>query len=206
MELIRQFEGCCLQAYRLPGEQYYTIGYGHYGADVAAGSSITQEEAEALLQRDLVRFEGWVEQYTPFALNQNQFDALVSFCYNCGPGNLKQLVEGRTAEVVAEKMLLYTNSASEAYRAGLTRRRQAERELFLTPCTKEEELDMTKDELLSVAGTGDAPSDWAKAATEWAKEQGIFSGDGQGNYGWQQPVTREAVAVILREFARACGL
>lgn len=64
-----------------------------------------------------------------------------------------------------------------------------------------EDLDMTKEELLSVAGTGDNPSEWAKKATEWAKKNGVFGGDGQGNYGWQQPITREAVAAILYRLA-----
>lgn len=204
IDFIKSFEGLCRTAYRLPGETYYTIGYGHYGADVKPGQEVTVQQAEALLARDLVRFEGWVAQYTSFPLNQNQFDALVSFCYNCGPGNLRQLVEGRDAATVAEKLLLYTGSSSEAYRAGLTRRRKAERELFLTP--DERELDMTKEELLKVEGTGDKPSDWAAAATSWAKGAGVFNGDGAGNYGWQQPITREAVAVILYEFARKNGL
>lgn len=62
----------------------------------------------------------------------------------------------------------------------------------------EEELDMTKQELLALDGTGDTPSDWALAATDWAKEAGLFSGDGKGNFGWQTPVTREALAVILQ--------
>jgi hypothetical protein len=53
------------------------------------------------------------------------------------------------------------------------------------------------DKYLSVAGTGDHPSEWAQKATESAKQNGIFNGDGQGNYGWQKPITREAVAQIL---------
>ena len=61
-----------------------------------------------------------------------------------------------------------------------------------------EELEMTKEELLSTAGTGDQPSTWAKEATDWAKEKGIFAGDGEGNYGWQQPITREALAQVLQ--------
>ena len=69
----------------------------------------------------------------------------------------------------------------------------------------QEELDMTKQELLSLAGTGDAPSEWAKQAAEWAKAQGIFSGDGAGNYGWQQPITREAVAQVLYNLAKMEG-
>ena len=61
-----------------------------------------------------------------------------------------------------------------------------------------DELDMTKEELLSCAGTGDNPSDWAKEGTEFCKEHGIFAGDGNGNYGWQQPITREAVACVIQ--------
>ena len=106
IDLIKSFEGLCRTAYRLPGETYYTIGYGHYGADVKPGQTVTTEQAEALLARDLVRFEGWVAQYTPFPMNQNQFDALVSFCYNCGPGNLRQLVEGRDANTYTDKKML----------------------------------------------------------------------------------------------------
>jgi hypothetical protein len=60
-----------------------------------------------------------------------------------------------------------------------------------------EEIEMTKEELLSTEGTGDVPSPWAQEATNWAKKQGIFQGDGKGNYGWQQPITREAVAQVL---------
>lgn len=202
IDLIKGFEGLSLTAYRLPGEQYYTIGYGHYGKDVKAGQRITEEQAETLLKADLEKFEEWVNTIPPFGLNQNQFDALVSFTYNLGPGNLQLLTKGRTAEDIPYHMTAYVNSASEAYREGLLRRRLAERELYLTPW---EELDMTKEELLSVKDTGDNPSKWAEEATEWAKKMGIFNGDGNGNYGWQQPITREAVAVILYEFARSVG-
>lgn len=67
---------------------------------------------------------------------------------------------------------------------------------------EKEELEMTKEELLSVAGTGDHPSEWAREATEWAKEAGIVNGDGAGNYGWQQPITREAIATVLYNFEK----
>ena len=66
-----------------------------------------------------------------FLLNQNQFDALTSFCYNCGNGNLKKLVSGRDAGTVAEKMLLYNKGGGKVL-AGLVRRREEERALFLS--------------------------------------------------------------------------
>ena len=65
--------------------------------------------------------------------------------------------------------------------------------------------EMTKEELLSVAGTGDQPSAWAREATAWAKENEIINGDGEGNYGWQQPITREALATVLYNFQEYLG-
>lgn len=66
----------------------------------------------------------------------------------------------------------------------------------------EEELDVTKQELLSLEGTGDHPSDWAREAAQWGKDEGLIAGDANGNFGWQQPVTREALAVILQRFSQ----
>ena len=63
-----------------------------------------------------------------------------------------------------------------------------------------EVMEMTKEELLSLKDTGDYPSDWAREATQWAKQTGVFTGDSAGNFGWQQPVTREAVAKLLYEY------
>ena len=91
INLIKQFEGCRLTAYKpVATEKYYTIGYGHYGADVSPNMKITQAQADAYLVADLKRFEDSVN-VTRLILNQNQFDALVSFTYNCGAGNLKKL-------------------------------------------------------------------------------------------------------------------
>ena len=59
------------------------------------------------------------------------------------------------------------------------------------------EEDMTREELTEIRGTGDHPSPWHRTACEWAKAQGIFLGDGQGNYGWQQTVTREQIAQAI---------
>ena len=88
-----------------------------------------------MLNDDMKRYESYVNNYIKtgvisFVLNQNMFDALTSFCYNCGNGNLKHLVSGRNARQVADAMLLY-NKANGKELAGLTRRRKAERELFL---------------------------------------------------------------------------
>ena len=130
VDFIKGFESCRLSAYKaLPTEEYYTIGYGHYGKDVMANMQITLREAEEILKSDLNRFEVAVTK-TGLKLNQNQFDALVSFAFNCGEGNLKQLVKNRTLDQIADAILLYNNSGKQVI-AGLVRRRKAEREMFL---------------------------------------------------------------------------
>jgi GH24 family phage-related lysozyme (muramidase) len=130
INLIKQFEGCRLTAYKpVPTEKYWTIGYGHYGQDVTPGMKISQGEAEILLGIDLVKYELAVEKYSIFPLSQNQFDALVSFAYNCGVGNLQKLLAGRNALQVAEAMLKY-NKAGGKVLNGLTKRRQTEHDLF----------------------------------------------------------------------------
>lgn len=110
-------------------EKYYTIGYGHYGSDVTAGMTITQAQATAYLKSDVAKFENYVNALN-LSLTQNMFDALVSFTYNCGNANLKKLVANRTVLQIADALLLYNKSGGKVL-AGLTKRRQAERELFL---------------------------------------------------------------------------
>lgn len=129
--LIKSFESCKLTAYKaLSTEEHYTIGWGHYGADVKAGQTISQDEADALFLSDLQQFVKYTNTYTAsLKLNQNQFDALVSFCYNCGPGTLKKLVSGRAVEEIAEHITDYTKTKGEVIK-GLVRRRQEEKELF----------------------------------------------------------------------------
>lgn len=135
LALIKQFEGCRLKAYKpFAYEQYWTIGWGHYGADVTEGQTITQAQADAQLVEDLKKYEQYMlnKAYCPItaSLTQNQFDALVSFAYNCGGGWLKTLCKGRTAAQIAEALPLYNRSGGKAV-AGLTRRRKAEQALYI---------------------------------------------------------------------------
>lgn len=128
-QLIKSFEGCRLTAYKaLPSEKYYTIGYGHYGPDVKQGQTITQAQADALLDSDLVKYEKYVDN-TGLKLNTAQRDALVSFTYNCGAGNLKKLTAGRTLEEIGDALLLYNKAGGKELK-GLTRRRKAEQALY----------------------------------------------------------------------------
>lgn len=131
LDLIKSFEGCKLTAYKCPAG-VLTIGYGHTGKDVKENLKITKEKAEQLLASDLTTFEKKVDKYQEkYNWNQNEFDALVSFTYNVG--NIDQLTQNgsRTKKEISEKMLLYNKAAGKEL-AGLTRRRKAEQELFLT--------------------------------------------------------------------------
>lgn len=131
IDLIKRFEGCRLVAYKpVPTEKYWTIGYGHYGPDVVPGMKITPGQAETYLKADLAKFEKAVDDLR-LNLNQSQHDALTSFAYNCGTGNLKKLCEGRSLSEIANKMLAYNKGGGKVL-AGLTRRRNAEKALFLS--------------------------------------------------------------------------
>lgn len=131
LNIIKKYEGCYLTSYKCPAG-VWTIGYGHTKG-VKSGLAITQAQADALLKSDCKQFEAYVNNktYVPLTdkLNQNQFDALVSFAFNVGPGNLKRLCTGRTLSQIANHIGDY-NKASGRVLAGLTKRRAEETALF----------------------------------------------------------------------------
>jgi len=130
IDLIKKFEGCVLKVY-LDAVGKPTCGYGHTAGLTKAmvGQPITQGQADEFLRSDLAKFEKSVNA-TGLQLNQNQFDALVSFTYNLGAGNLKKLITNRNLSQIADAMLLY-NKAGGKVLNGLVKRRQAERNLFM---------------------------------------------------------------------------
>ncbi|WP_277375841.1 glycoside hydrolase family protein [Paenibacillus polymyxa] len=143
IDLIKSFEGCRLTAYKpVPTEMYWTIGWGHYGPDVKQGMTVAQAKADAMLVEDLAKYEAYVNNplYVPVTgkLTQNQFDALTSFCYNCGAGNLKALCKGRTVAQIGANIGKY-NKAGDKVLAGLTRRRSAEMSLYNKPAKEDNE-------------------------------------------------------------------
>ena len=131
LALIKQFEGCRLVAYQCSAG-VWTIGYGHT-AGVHKGMKITQTQAEAYLLQDVAKFEKYVNNpsYVPFTdkLNQNQFDALVSFAFNLGQGNVKKLCTGRTINQIPSAMQQYCKAAGKTL-PGLQQRRKAEAALY----------------------------------------------------------------------------
>lgn len=129
INLIKQFEGCRLDAYKCPAG-VWTIGFGHtFG--VKQGDKISQAQAEAYLMADLERYEANVIKYDPkYNWTQNEFDALVSFAYNVG--SIDGLVKKgqRTKAEIADAMLLYNKGGGKVL-PGLVRRRKEERALFI---------------------------------------------------------------------------
>jgi GH24 family phage-related lysozyme (muramidase) len=133
LRLLKSFEGLRLRAYQ-DAVGVWTIGYGTT-AGVRPGQVITEAQAEALLKRDLNRFEAAVEKLVAVPLNDNQFSALVSFAYNVGEGALSSstllnLLNRKEYQEAANQFLRW-NRAGGMELAGLTRRRRAERALFL---------------------------------------------------------------------------
>ena len=135
IELNISLEDFCPQAIKcLKSEKYYTIGFGHCGKDVKENDTITKSKAIDLLKSDLEKFEKKVNKYSSYDFTQNEYDALMSFCYNVG--NIDQLTAKgtRSKKEIADKMLLYCKSGGKVIR-GLQKRREKERSLFLKSST-----------------------------------------------------------------------
>ena len=144
LAMIESFEGCLLKASnKLDG--VWTIGYGqtgnYYGKRVRRGMTTTKALAHAWLRDHSIKtYEDAVTQAVKVPLNQNQFDALVSFAYNVGVGALKQSTALRKLNAgdyagAADALTMWTKCNGKVL-AGLVRRRKEERALFLTPVTQ----------------------------------------------------------------------
>lgn len=134
LALLKEFEGCKLEAYLDLGG-VLTIGYGHT-KDVKLGDKITQEQADELLKQDLFHFETGTSMLVKILLTGNQFSALVCFAYNVGLANfeastLLRCVNAKMFDEAAEQFLRW-NKVHGAPISGLSRRRAAESDLFMT--------------------------------------------------------------------------
>ena len=132
LALIKKFEGCRLKAYRCSAN-VLTIGYGHTGG-VQENDVISQPEADKLLEEDIAKFEDYVSDNVIVELNQGQFDALVAWTFNLGPGNLREStmlkkLNNQEYESVPFEMRRW-NKAGGKTLDGLIRRREAESLLF----------------------------------------------------------------------------
>lgn len=133
LALTKGFEGLRLGAYQdVAG--IWTVGYGHTGADVRAGLTITEAQAETLLLADLADAIACVNCAVTRAVSQCQFDALVDFCFNAGRGNfrnstlLRKLNKG-DVDGAAAQFALWIHAGGKVL-AGLVRRRKAEAAMF----------------------------------------------------------------------------
>ena len=130
--LIKKFEGCKLEAY-LCAAGVPTIAWGRT-KDVKMGDTCTQEQADAWLDEELEEYEAYVDKAVKVKLEQNQYDALVSWTYNLGPANLNastmlKLLNAGDYHTVPNQMKRWNKAGGEV-KQGLVRRREAESTLW----------------------------------------------------------------------------
>ena len=135
IDLIKEFEGLELSSYRCAAN-VLTIGYGHTGG-VYEGQTITEYDAEELLRKDLLWFEQEVSRLINVTLTQHEFDAIVSFTFNCGSGALSESTFRRRMNAGESKALCFREEFPKWVNGpngplpGLVRRRDAEVELAI---------------------------------------------------------------------------
>lgn len=140
IDLIKEFEGLKLKAYPDPatGGKPYTIGYGHTGSDVTPTTVWTKARADFYLITDISRVTMDISScLEDIHLSDNEFSALVCLTFNIGIGNfkkstlLKLLLQSADKTKVANQFSRWNKAAGKVM-AGLTRRRMAEKKLFLS--------------------------------------------------------------------------
>ena len=134
MDLIQQFEGCKLTAYLCPAG-VWTIGWGSTGIGISKGVTWTQAEADERYKKDMGVFKTGVKKLVTVPINNNQIEALTSFAYNLGLGALKgstllKYLNAGNYQAAANQFLRWDKAGGKVL-SGLTRRRTAERNLFL---------------------------------------------------------------------------
>ena len=132
ISLIKKFEGCELEAYKCAAG-VWTIGYGSTKG-VKEEDTLTQEEADNLLLHEMQEYEGYINDLVKAPLEQNQFDALVSWVFNLGPANLKastmlKFLNAGDYHLIPSQIKRW-NKAGGKVLEGLIRRREAEALLF----------------------------------------------------------------------------
>lgn len=137
-DFIAKFEGVRLLSYKCPAG-VWTIGYGHTGEDVCGGMLITEEEAYELLRKDVENVVSMLSKFVEVQVTEGQFIALTSLAFNVGVGSVKnsrllrKLNDG-DYEGAAEEFTKGWNTCGGKVLPGLTRRREAEKEIFSNGC------------------------------------------------------------------------
>lgn len=133
---LKKHEGVKYKPYKLDGEKYYTVGYGHYGPDVVPTKVYSESEVNKLFERDSTRFTNDVMSLWQDGMTQNMFDAMFSFAYN--HGNISSTELGRAIRNGGWKdqnkisSIWKRSYCSGRYKKTLTRRRKEESELFFS--------------------------------------------------------------------------
>lgn len=154
LNLIKKYEGCRLTAYK-DAVGIWTIGYGHTRG-VKEGQTITPEQADDFLRFDLENAEKHVTAYDSiYHFSQSQFDALVSFTYNCGARNLKRLTNGgkRTVYEISNAIPNYNKAGGKVLK-GLVRRRNDEKAMFDKGMAKKSVTEVSNEVLRGIWGNG----------------------------------------------------
>jgi lysozyme len=131
--MAKAFEGLRLTSYQDEGG-VWTVGWGHTGVEARDGATMNEDAAEVLLGEDLERAARCVDRLVKVEVSQNQFDALVDFCFNLGCASLAEstllkMVNAGDWDAAATQFLRWNKAGGKVLR-GLTKRRQAEAELF----------------------------------------------------------------------------
>lgn len=134
IDLIKSFEGLRLSAYKCSAG-VLTIGYGHT-SNVKPFDVVTEKQAEDILKNDLIKFEKVINDSVSAELNQNQFDALVSFVFNVGTNAFKKstmlkFLNANHFPLAAGQFDRWVKVKGEISK-GLVNRRKKEKELFLS--------------------------------------------------------------------------
>ena len=183
LALIKEFEGCQLTAYQ-DEVGVWTIGYGITNADksitgttIKKGLKITKEKAEEWLEECLNKlYAPKIMKYdVRYNWNQNEFDALLSFAFNLGSIDQLTANGSRSKSVISNKLLEYNKAGGKVYN-GLTRRRKAERDLFLTPVPKPEPVEDERRREPGVAYFAELKNKAVTNITEFLHNRGIGAG------------------------------
>lgn len=183
LALVKEFEGLHLIAYQ-DEVGVWTIGYGITNSDksitgttIKKGLKITKEKAEEWLEECLNKlYAPKIMKYdVRYNWNQNEFDALLSFAFNLGSIDQLTANGSRSKSVISNKMLAYNKAGGKVY-AGLTRRRKAERELFLTPVPKPESVEDERRREPGVAYFAELKNKAITNITEFLHNRGIGAG------------------------------
>jgi lysozyme len=134
-DLIKNAEGYSATAYA-DAAGVWSIGWGHTQGVTETTEPITPQQGEAFFQQDVAQFKAMVAQYITAPLNENQYAALVSICYNCGSaplrGTMGNKLNAHDYTGASEEFGRWIYAAGRIL-PGLVNRRGAEKALFLTP-------------------------------------------------------------------------